>query len=231
MALKGISTWQLCMIMLFLQGAILPATTIANTFKITTPDIITVVPRVENKLLKSYQKVGIKAELIRLPARRSLETAKESDWVDAELARSEQLGSILVDYIRIPTPLLTLSVNSYSQKANQCFPNWKSLKSSQVAILRGFLSIKARLVEHNIKYLEVTSNAQAVAMLKANRVDAIITPEFLLTDTLKARLQNSALHCMKVIEAVPLYHYIRKRHQAIVTQLKEVIKEAFKDEP
>ena len=224
---KKNSKWQLGILILLLQGALIPTTSIANKFKITAPDIAAVLPSLEIKLLDSYQKVGISAEIIRLPARRSLETAKQSEWVDAELVRSAQLASILDDYIRIPTPILTLSMNRYGNKVNQCFPNWQSLKSSQVAFLRGFLSIKARLNEHKINYLEVNSNEQAVAMLKANRVDAIITPEFLLTETLKASLQNN-LHCMKEIESVPLYHYIRKRHKAIVPQLKAVIKEAFK---
>lgn len=94
-------------------------------------------------------------------------------------------------------------------------------------MLRGFVSIKTRLVEHNINFFEVESNEQAVAMLKANRIDAIVTPEMLMSKELRKSLQSSGLHCMEEIEAKPLYHYVRKRHLSIVPQLTNALKETF----
>lgn len=198
-------------------------------FKITAPEITTALPLFESKVLDSYQKIGITAEIIKLPAKRSLATASNSDWVDAELARSEELAVDLDNYIRIPVPILTISINSYGRKLNQCFPTWQSLKLAKVAMLRGFFSIKKRLNEHKVNYFEVESNEQAVAMLKANRVDAIVTPEILMSIELKESLQSSEMHCMEEIEAKPLYHYVRKRHQAIVFELTQALEDNFTD--
>lgn len=201
----------------------------AKQFKITAPEISTALPLFENKIIDSYQKIGISAEIIRLPTKRSLETARNSDWVDAELVRAEELADHLEGYIRIPIPILSLSINTYGSKVNQCFPTWQSLTSSKVAVLRGFMSIKARLIKHKISYFEVESNEQAVAMLKANRVDAIVTPERLMSIELKKSMKSSGLHCMEEIEAMPLYHYVRNKHHTIVPQLTNAIKTTFTD--
>jgi polar amino acid transport system substrate-binding protein len=214
-------------LLLVFYSSVISAVPTDNSFKITAPDIAAEIPYVENNLLKAYQKIGVNAEIIRLPTIRSLATANYSDWVDAELARAEELAKTLVDYIMIPTPLLTLTMNSYGNNANQCFPTWESLTSTKVAFLRGFLSIKSRLLNHKIQFMEVETNEQAVAMLQASHVAAIIISENLLSETLKARLDNNKMHCMREIEVTPLYHFIRKRHQAIVPQLTKAIKESF----
>ena len=214
------------MIFIF-QVSFFSGTSQAKKFTITAPEIATELPVFERKIIESYQKIGITAEVVRLPAKRSLETASNSDWVDAELARSEELAVVLDDYIRIPVPVISLSINTYGSKVNQCFPTWQTLKSAKVAMLRGFVSIEERLLEHNINYLEVDSNEQAVAMLKANRVDAIVTPEMLMSIELKKSLRSSGLHCMEEIEAKPLFHYVRKRHQSIIPRLTKSLKETF----
>lgn len=213
-------------LLLFFYSSVFPAVPTDNSFKITAPDIAAVIPHVENNLLEAYQKIGVNAEIIRLPAIRSLATANNSEWVDAELARAAEIGKTLIDYIMVPTPLLTLTMNSYGNNANQCFSTWESLKTTKVAFLRGFISIKSRLLNHNIQFMEVETNEQAVAMLQASHVDAIILSEKLLSEALKARLDNK-IHCMREVEVTPLFHFIRKRHQAIVPQLTTAIKETF----
>ncbi|GAA6203857.1 hypothetical protein [Thalassotalea sp. SU-HH00458] len=213
-------------LLLFFSG-VLSAESTKNTFKITAPDIAAVLPSVENTLLESYQKIGVDAEIVRLPTIRSLATANNSDWVDAELVRSAELAQNLIDYIMIPIPILSLSMRSYGNNVNQCFSTWESIKSSKVAFLRGFISIKSRLIKHNIEFLEVETNEQALAMLQAHRVDVIIISEKLLPETVRSRLENNKNHCMKELEVIELYHFIRKRHQAIVPQLTQAIKESF----
>jgi polar amino acid transport system substrate-binding protein len=213
--------------MIILQGNLFPIIAHANQFKITAPEIAIALLEFENIVIESYQKIGISAEIIHLPAKRSLETARNSDWVDAELVRSEKLSVVLGDYIRIPIPILSLSIKSYGSSSKQCFPTWKSLASAKVAILRGLELIKMRLIDYKINYLEVESNEQAVAMLKANRIDAIVTPESLIDKELKTNLQNSGLHCMEELEAKPLYHYVRKKHHSIVPQLTNALQETL----
>jgi polar amino acid transport system substrate-binding protein len=203
----------------------------ANQYKISAPSISKMLPSLESKITESYKKIGIHTEVIHLPAKRALESANNADWVDAELMRVEEASDLLNDYIRIPVPIIQLSISVFSNRSGQEFSTWSSLKPFKVVTLRGFYLIKQRLLKNNVKYFEVDSYNQAVSMLNTNRTDVIIMADKLLSDELKHLLKINGFYKNNIIERVPVYHYVRKRHLPIVPQLTNALKETFAYKP
>lgn len=198
-----------------------------ESFKISAPLIAQLLPDVEAMLVSTYHEIDITAEIIHLPTKRSFEAARKSQWVDAELARVIEAGDLLSDYIRVPVPLLSLNIECISFKALPKTTTWYSLKSYKVVTLRGFISITNRLKEHNIEYYETDSFEQAVAMLKAKRVDVLITAKQLLPQPLLTTIQDSSEYQSHVIDTVKLFHFIRNRHKAILPQLTQAMQKNF----
>ncbi|TPH12066.1 hypothetical protein [Litorilituus lipolyticus] len=198
-----------------------------EVFKISAPLIAQIAPELERKIIQSYKDIDIAAEIIHLPTQRSLESAIKSDWVDAELARVAEVSDLLKDYIKVPIPVFEFTLNSFSFQKSINASSWLSLKPYKVVTLRGFVSINRRLKEHGIEHFVTDSYEQAVAMLKAKRVDVLITSKTLLSKKLLNAMNASKEFHSNEIEAVNLYHYIHKRHKTILPRITHAIKQNF----
>ena len=198
-----------------------------EVFKISAPLLAQIKPDLERKIIQSYKDIDIAVEIIHLPTKRSLESAIKSDWVDAELARVSEVSDLLTDYIKVPVPVFDFTINSYSFQKNIDASSWLSLKPYKVITLRGFVAINRRLKEHDIEYFVTDSFEQAVAMLKAKRVDVLITSETLLSKKLLNAMKVSMEFHSSQLETATLYHYIHKRHKTILPKLSHAIKQNF----
>ena len=192
--------------------------TFSKYFKISAPNESKYFPEIELLITNVYQKLNIKTEIVRMPAKRAFVTALKSDWVDAELARIAAVEKLLPDYIRVPISLLALDINSYSVKPEVEISSWQSLSGYKVVILRGFVGITSKLEQHNIDYFETGSIKQAIAMIKADRADVAIMHNALINEQDKISLQSDIFFKMNKLDQMNLYHFIHKKHSKLVPQ-------------
>lgn len=191
----------------------------AKTFKISAPLESKQTPEIERLISEAYQELDINPQIVRMPAKRALAESSKNSWVDAELVRVAEAEKILPNFIRIPVPLMTLKVSSYSLKTNVEVNSWQSLKGLNVVTLRGFIGITNQLKKYDINFHQTSTMQQAIQMLKVKRMDTVILPEILFSKLKPEKLFKEHEVYKQYITQFEVFHYIHKRHHELVPKL------------
>ncbi|MCM8528839.1 MAG: transporter substrate-binding domain-containing protein [Lentisphaeraceae bacterium] len=175
-------------------------------------------------LIKSaYAKVGYKTELIFLPSQRSLEENQTNPDIDAELGRAKAAASMLPESIRIPVPVF--------KTESSCFVKDKSIKIESVADLSKYTVCTIRgfpIVENAVKDFSpqvVTTIDQAMRVLNEGRVQIVVAVKILGEHALKNLQINDIFIAGPPVTEHKIYHYINKRHKALVPGLTKALSE------
>ena len=201
-----------------------------NRFIIVSPIEAKWIKKAELKVISAYQQLGIDVEIIKLPAKRALIEANNSEWVDAELGRAGEAQGFLKDYIKLPVELFFVDVVAVSREAIKSL-SWSNLENHQVVTLRGLIGITNRLDKHITDYQQTTNLQQIFKMLERNRADVAILPKAFVTQKILSELNQTTAFDVATLEQVPIYHFIHKRHQQIVPELTTTFQTLFPIEP
>lgn len=194
-----------------------------GTFKIATPIAAKSVPETENLIIRAYQQLGIAAEIIRMPAKRSLIEASKNTWVDAELARVEAAQGILNDYIKVPFALRTFDILAYSNDKLFSISSWAGLRDYKVVTLRGLIGITLKLKQQGIPYHDTTNVEQIFKMLESGRAEVALLPGDFGAKPGQGVIGREFATISKV-GSMELYHFIHKRHSDLVPDLTQALK-------
>lgn len=193
-----------------------------NTLRFTTSSSVGAFPEVVDMFSTMYSRLGYQIEIIKLPDRRSMYEAGNRDWIDGELARVKEAELLLPDHIRIPVPVSNVAVSAFVKTLNFESNGWRSLKPYKLGSLRGIIATEKNLVGFNT--LEAGSPSQLLEMLDRGRIQIAIMPrpmgEFALM-TLPYNIRILA----PPIDTFTLYHYVNKKHQAMVPQITQIMSE------
>ena len=107
----------------------------AETFMIAAPSDAKSFPRIEQLMIDVYQNLGFEVQIVGMPAQRALVESGKNTWVDAELARVPAAEKLLPDFIRVPAPLFSMEISSYSLSNGIEVSSWQSLKGLRVVTL------------------------------------------------------------------------------------------------
>ena len=173
-------------------------------------------------LEKVYENLGIRIRIQAFPANRALILSNSGEF-DGEVQRIDGIEENYPNLIKVPEPIFVLEASVFVKNAEITIEGWSSLKTYRIGIPRG------------IKYLETNTDGmnriiassieQLFYLLDASRVDIVI----ISTNYGKEFLENHRnLNIMLItppIIKVPLYHYLHKKHKAIVSIVKDNIKQ------
>jgi polar amino acid transport system substrate-binding protein len=170
---------------------------------------------IDRILTDAYRHVGATVEMRTYPVARSIEMANDG-VADAEAWRGPGLDHDYPNLIQVPEPILTLEYRAYSLDKPFQGDSWTSLRDKRVCVNLG-----EKLIEARTRDLprELTHGVEAAfRMLKAGRCDLVLSNQFawLTMDQydLGRFCEGSA-----VIETIPLYHYVNRRHAELVPGL------------
>ncbi len=177
-------------------------------------------------LEKVYENLGIRIRIQAFPANRALILSNSGEF-DGEVQRIDGIEENYPNLIKVPEPIFVLEASVFVKNAEITIEGWSSLKTYRIGIPRG------------IKYLEsntdgmnpviASSIAQLFYLLDAERIDVVI----ISTNYGKEFMEKHPSMKINLIEPpiikVPLYHYLHKKHQAIVPFVTNNIRQLKKE--
>ncbi|RUO28728.1 hypothetical protein CWE11_10520 [Aliidiomarina sanyensis] len=182
------------------------------------------------RVQQAYRMIGYDAKLLLLPYERSEYEANRGRFVDAELARTDEVQALLPNMIRIDVPLETDQISVFTARDDLNIQDWDDLEGLRIDTVRGMSVITRRLVQHH-PFNEIGTVEQVFQRLESGRSDVAILPgnmaEFVLSRTDVTGIQR--LH--PGLEELPLYHYIHRHHQHLTEQLTHALYEVVNGEP
>jgi polar amino acid transport system substrate-binding protein len=169
-----------------------------------------------------YKNIGINVTVTPLPAQRAQFVANTGEK-DGEIMRIWSYGDENIETIRVPTPYYYLETMPFSLKERQLDIRDKNdLKKYKLAKVRGVKHTNNITKGMNNVY-EMTSTENMFKMLINGIVDVA------LTNTLDGKLTLERLgygnieYSIKPLAVLPLYHYINKKHKALVPVINQEI--------
>ncbi|KZE24987.1 polar amino acid transport system substrate-binding protein [Crenobacter luteus] len=180
---------------------------------------------VETRLSAAYAKLGRRVEFVVLPGERALR-ATLAGATDGELMRVAGLEREHPQLVRVPVALAAMQARIYARRGStfRADAGWEALRPYAFAYARG-----TRLIAERVAGMHgaspVDSVDQAFAMLAAHRVDLVVAER----GDGEAKLRRLGLAQRVVVvapalETVPLYHYLNRRHAALVPALTDALR-------
>jgi hypothetical protein len=199
----------------------------SEVIRISTPhqgkNLLDIRERIQN----AYTDIGYQTEIITMPAKRALHEAMHNPNIDAELMRASEAQSALTDYIKIPVPVLIMTVNGYSYAQLPTGLTWDTVHKYRIVTVRGVVAIETKFKQLNIEYVTVRTAKQALEMIQANRADIAILPKAFVDRAINANKQLAQPITNDILQQTAIYHYIHKRHKAIIPALEASLSNHF----
>lgn len=132
------------------------------------------------------------------------------------------------DYIRIPIPIVKLKVFAYAHKSHQGTAYEFGLLGNRVSIVAGM-----PLIQNNMMGLVTTQMNSVNSSLKSiirNQADIVLLPEFSALGRSKKHLLEQLTVLQPAVYEVPMYHYVSKDNQHLVSGLKRSLKKMEKQQ-
>ncbi|MFD2230399.1 hypothetical protein [Alkalimarinus sediminis] len=193
-----------------------------NVMRFTTSSSVDAFPEVIEMFSTMYARVGYRIEITRLPERRSLYEASNRGGVDGELARVKEAEPLLSELIRIPVPVVDIAASAFVKDVTIKVNGWKSLTPYKLGSLRGILGVERKLV--GLYSIEAGSPSQLLELLERGRIQIAVMPKPMGEFALK-RLPYNIKVIEPPIDTFSVYHYVNKRHKALVPQLTAILSE------
>lgn len=193
-----------------------------NVMRFTTSSSVDAFPEVVEMFSTIYSRLGYRIEIVKLPERRSMYEAGKRDWIDGELARVKEAEPLLPEHIRVPVPVAKIAASAFVKELNFEVNDWQSVKPYKLGSLRGIIGVEKKLSGFNI--LEAGSPSQLLEMLDRGRIQVAIMPRPMGEFALKGLHYNIRI-LDPPVDMFTLYHYVNKRHRALVPQLTDIMSE------
>ncbi|WP_136810160.1 hypothetical protein [Desulfosediminicola flagellatus] len=151
---------------------------------------------------------------------------------DGEPARIHAYGTLYPNLIRIDESVFPMTVGAYTTDPSIPELNgWESLKNTEYVVQypRGM-----KICENNLskvvkagRLTDITETSQGLQMLALKRTDLYVDDVNSVIPFLKNGTYNlqGKVHLAGIMQEVPLYMYVHKRHTSLVPQLADAIKE------
>lgn len=171
-----------------------------------------------------YQRIGIEATIIPLPANRAQQEAVRG-VTDGEIMRIWSYGLENPDMIRVPTPYYHLQTGAFIVKDSKVLIQNKSdLARYRLARVRGVKhtnNITAGMPLVN----DMSNTEQMMKYLSAGMVDVALTNTIDGQKTIARNAFKNIIQVTPPLATFKLYHYLNKKHEALVPKIDQVIRD------
>ncbi|WDD98025.1 substrate-binding periplasmic protein [Thalassomonas actiniarum] len=171
-------------------------------------------------LNRAYRRLGIQTQVLQQPAARSLVSAN-SGQLDGEVNRIAGISGKYTNLRRIPVPINILEGSMFIRSGTLA-PDEKSGLSTYIIGLRRGTKF-AEQYTREMKRQLVVSNKQLFLLLAGGHIDIAIT------SSLEGQVAINKLQFKNIKLLQPpfikrhLYHYLHKKHQALIPQIASII--------
>ena len=185
---------------------------------------------------EAFARLGYGFELYAFPPERAL-LESNSGRMDGEAGRI-RFDTVLSDQypnlIRVTEPVAVLHFCAYTADAAIHLNGWQGLEGRKLVIgyARGTKIAEKKLFDHvDSKYLfEVTDNRQGLRMLRLGRIDVMAATQASVESILaEPEFKDSGISLAGILEVVPAFPYLHKKHSALAPRMAAALKAMKKD--
>ena len=188
------------------------------------------------KFNEAFARLGYGFELHAFPSERAL-TESNAGRMDGEAGRIQFDAALAATYpnlVEVNEPTFFVTIGAYAADASIRLNGWTDLADKQLVIgyPRGIKVTERRLVGHvDTKYLQGVNNIrQGLKMLRIGRIDVLVGLKTSVESVLgEAAFVDSGIVSAGIMEVVPVFPYLHKKHYALAPRLAAVLKAMKKD--
>lgn len=180
----------------------------------------------ERVVTEAYRRLGLSVQVRHLPGERSLRSANNGD-TDGELYRKLGMERDYPNLVIVPVPLLTYEIVIFTQGTHFVVNGWDSLRPYTIGYVK---SIK--IVEQNTQGMRVEVAAtlrQAFLKMTLGRSDVVVANKASGLAILKELNLPDVKVLTPPLATFPVFHYLHKKHVALVPQLTVMLQQMQKD--
>lgn len=175
---------------------------------------------IEQRLKNAYRRVGYELRIEHLPAGRSL-TMSNDGIFDGELFRIADVERDFPNLLRVPVPLARIELHAFTLQGKPLEVDWTQQRRLRIGYVRGF-RLAERFAIHG-QAVPVTTASQAVQMLLQDRIDVLLEDEATVRAVLGPSVSQLRQH-PTVLASAELFHFIHKKHQALLAPLSAALR-------
>jgi polar amino acid transport system substrate-binding protein len=173
---------------------------------------------------QAYQQLGMQMVMSHMAADRAMLELKKGVLVDATLAAMSKFESLDPELVRVPVAVYQLDLALFTSDPQIQSADWQSLQRHQVIYVQGMQSVLLTLQQYQIRRTEtVLSLEQALKRLDLGRGSYAVLPKFEAEAMLKKLNLTKVRQLAPMLARIKLYHYVHKKHRALVVPLSEVL--------
>jgi len=176
-------------------------------------------------LQEAYRRLGIEVREELLPHERSLRAANAGE-TDGEVMRMAGIEAQYPDLVRVPEPVVTFDAVAFTTGLAFQVDGWESLRPYPVCINRGMKM--AEQGTEGMNRMFGTSVEQIIEMLRRGHCLVAVLGRFAWLEF--DRLDAGPIRELEPpIASLPLFHYVNRRHAALVPKLAETLRQMRRD--
>lgn len=171
-------------------------------------------------LEEAYAQLGLKVELVELPAERALYVSN-SGRLDGEVFRIANIHSIYPNLVQIPTQINVLQGVTFVKQLDFQVQGWQSLAPYKVGVQVGVKF--AERGTHRMRTYQLETNEQLFMMLDRGRIEVAVAAYANGVNTIKQLGLSGIRGLTPPLQSYPLFHYLHNKHQHLVSPLNDVL--------
>ena len=180
----------------------------------------------EQIVREAYRRLGIAMTLHQLPGERTLLQANDGK-MDGELYRKLGMEREYPNLVIIPVPLQTYEIVIFSRGTSFVVTGWESLRPYTLGFVRGIKIVQENT--HGMKVEAVATLPQAFEKLMMGRTDLVLCNRLSGMAVVRAMNVEGISVLEPALASFPVYHYLNRKHQALVPELTRVLKQMQED--
>jgi len=174
-----------------------------------------------------YARMKVPMALLDMPAKRAL-AESSTGRIDGEVQRIFDVGNEYPTLLPVRPPINCIEPSAFvksSRKIMDRAHGWDSIRGLTVGIVRGVGSSE-RGTAGMPRVVPIDTLDQAMLMLEGERVDVVVSDRFSgLVSVKKLGLQNSIVALSPPFEKIYIYHFLHKKHAALVPKVESVLQQ------
>ncbi|GAB1484250.1 transporter substrate-binding domain-containing protein [Treponema sp.] len=170
-------------------------------------------------LIEAFARLGHTIDIVHLPAERSLLLVNEG-LIDGDFTRIKGLESRYPQLLMVPNSFTTMDFVAFSSITMAPLSSWEELKNLRIGYITGWKYIEDKL--RGFPFITQLRDEKALFdVLLAGRIDTAIFDRVDGLYILEERRLGRSFVAGPVIEKMPMYLYMNKKHQDLATNLAE----------
>lgn len=177
-------------------------------------------------LTSAYAELGLEVEFKYYPASRGVKLA-DAGMFDGETFRGMDFITAESNLLPVMVAIAEVEWWVYSKNINFKVQGYKSLAPYHVSSRRGILAAD-NMLKHARKKQMLNTFEQTLLMLDAGRVDLAILPAEISLVLLK-KMPLDIYPLKPAIRVDNLYHFVHKKHEALIPKITRILKRMKKN--